>query len=328
MRHEGYEAAKGRRRKICRSFTCISPWTIFLRWFSGGKSRFSKTKFTERDWGKWKIAGDLDVETKIGMESASFAEDFSEIGKEASFNLGVGFGLIYLVRNELNKMVELRRKIESLLQQFQTEMEIQDDMPSTSSISSSLSKEIMYAEEHDHSDQFSLPDDHVKHPKISFRGEKSLRMDQLEAELEAEFDRLQLRMDGEFLYPEVNVEQNAAELNEFEEVGELQEFSKDEFGGVSPKDLERKLHRVLESRQQERIKELESGLEHAMQQLEEKETELSLWRDAGRLVARHLPAISTVLFQVKQSMEPEFGVRETAASVMRNSMYKHNIQTI
>lgn len=112
-----------------------------------------------------------------------------EIGKETSFNHGVGFGLIYLVRNELNKMVELRKRIESLLQHFQTEIENQDDrhlsMPSRSSISSSLAKaEIMYAEEH-HLNE-------VQQPEI---------MDQLEAELEAEFNRLQ--MDGELSHPEV-----------------------------------------------------------------------------------------------------------------------------
>lgn len=240
------------------------------------------------------------------MVSSSSREDSSvEIGKEASFNHGIGYGLIYLVRNELNKMVELRKRIESLLQHIQTEIENQDDrrlsIPSRSSISSSLAKacvqEIMYAEEH-----HSSPDD----VEIGFGREKCSRMDRLEAELEAEFNRLQ--MDGEFSHHEVNAEHNAPELSLnmcYKEGSELHEFSNDEFCGVSPRDLERRLHEVLELRQQERIRELESALDYAMQQLEEKETELSLWKDAARLVARRLPAFSSILIQ---SMKPEFEV--------------------
>lgn len=93
------------------------------------------------------------------------------------------------------------------------------------------------------------------------------------------------------------MEQNAAELS-LNACCEEHEYSMDEFHGVSPRELERKLYQVLEVRQQERIKELEAALLYAVQQLEEKEREVSLWRDAGRLVAQHLPAISTVLAQL------------------------------
>lgn len=77
---DGAAAAKDRRPRrrteICRSFTCISPSFIFRRWFSGGKSRFSRTEFAERNWGKGEIDADLDVQSEIGMVSPS-SEDFS-----------------------------------------------------------------------------------------------------------------------------------------------------------------------------------------------------------------------------------------------------------
>lgn len=98
------------------------------------------------------------------------------------------------------------------------------------------------------------------------------------------------------------------------------EFSGDEFHGVSPIDLERRLHEVLEARQQERIEELEAGLEYAMKQLEERERDLSLWRDTACVVARHLPSISSILVQVKQSMEPEFEGSERRTSLVFNSL--------
>lgn len=57
-----------------------------------------------------------------------------------------------------------------------------------------------------------------------------------------------------------------------------------EFHGVSARELERKLHELLETRQQERIAELESAIEEAEKKLQEKEMELQCWKEtqAGR----------------------------------------------
>ena len=54
----------------------MSPSFIFRRWFNGGKSRFLRTEFAERNWGKGEIDADLDVQSEIGMVSPS-SEDFS-----------------------------------------------------------------------------------------------------------------------------------------------------------------------------------------------------------------------------------------------------------
>lgn len=55
-----------------------------------------------------------------------------------------------------------------------------------------------------------------------------------------------------------------------------------DFYGVSPYELERKLHQVAETRQQERIAELESALEQAEKLLQEKEMEICWWKEHAK----------------------------------------------
>lgn len=57
-------------------------------------------------------------------------------------------------------------------------------------------------------------------------------------------------------------------------------------GGVSARELERRLHELLQSRHEARIAELESALERARRKLKEKEREASRWRDTAKLAAR------------------------------------------
>ena len=58
---------------------------------------------------------------------------------------------------------------------------------------------------------------------------------------------------------------------------------------VSPIELERKLHELLEARQQERILELEAALEITKRNLREKELEVSWWKDTARIISHHVP---------------------------------------
>lgn len=69
------------------------------------------------------------------------------------------------------------------------------------------------------------------------------------------------------------------------EVTDLQE-------GVLPTELERKLHELLEARQQEQIKELEGALECAKQEIIEKESEVSWWKETAKVISKHIPAHS------------------------------------
>ncbi|TVU27918.1 hypothetical protein EJB05_19420, partial [Eragrostis curvula] len=56
--------------------------------------------------------------------------------------------------------------------------------------------------------------------------------------------------------------------------------------GVSARELERRLHELLQSRHETRIAELEAALERARRKLKEKEREACRWRDTAKLAAR------------------------------------------
>ncbi|GJM87124.1 hypothetical protein PR202_ga03048 [Eleusine coracana subsp. coracana] len=57
-------------------------------------------------------------------------------------------------------------------------------------------------------------------------------------------------------------------------------------GGVSARELERRLHELLQSQHEARIAELESALDRARRKLKEKEREASRWRDTAKIAAR------------------------------------------
>jgi hypothetical protein len=71
-----------------------------------------------------------------------------------------------------------------------------------------------------------------------------------------------------------------------EEDEEEEVKSPPDHGGVSARELERRLHELLRSRHEARIAELESALERARRKLEEKEREACRWRDTAKVAAR------------------------------------------
>lgn len=66
----------------------------------------------------------------------------------------------------------------------------------------------------------------------------------------------------------------------------------DERYGVCPYELEKKLHELLEARQQDELLKLETALSRVERRLQEKETEVSWWKDAARLLAQRVPESS------------------------------------
>ncbi|KAM0918441.1 hypothetical protein ACQ4PT_008969 [Festuca glaucescens] len=56
-------------------------------------------------------------------------------------------------------------------------------------------------------------------------------------------------------------------------------------GGVSARALERRLHELLQRRQQDQIVQLEAALDGAQRRLQEREREVVWWRDAAKLVS-------------------------------------------
>lgn len=58
--------------------------------------------------------------------------------------------------------------------------------------------------------------------------------------------------------------------------------------GVPPYELERRLHELLEERQQEQIKELESALECAKGKIRKTELEVAWWKNTTHLISQHV----------------------------------------
>lgn len=81
------------------------------------------------------------------------------------------------------------------------------------------------------------------------------------------------------------------------EIIDPQEASDVSFG-VSPIELERRLHELLEARLQEQIIDLECALECARQKVIEKETEVTWWKDTARLISHHVPETSRFAFRL------------------------------
>ncbi|XP_073285280.1 protein POLARALIZATION DURING ASYMMETRIC DIVISION AND REDISTRIBUTION-like [Primulina huaijiensis] len=309
------QRCRKRRVRSCRSFaSCISPRLILSRWLNGGNSRGDKNEMG-KIWEMPKIGENFGVNRRrvngsmdFGRSPPSFAPKSSEeIGKEASFNLGVGFGLMFLIaasRNELNKMVNLHRQMQILFQSFRTEFQnnqekehCSDFMMASSFPNLSDIQEISYVEKTVCSQYLSSHN--FESPKVNFSSGQHIRensrgMDQIGDELEAELDRMQLQVDTEvpskyskLQHSERNVEDSAPEMSltsSFEDIGkqpyQLMMCNQDQFCGIDPFELERRLHQVLEARQQEEITELSH-------QLELKEAELSWWKDTVRLISQH-----------------------------------------
>ncbi|XP_059659138.1 protein POLAR-like 1 [Cornus florida] len=232
--------------------------------------------------------------------------------KEASFNLGAGFGLIYLIAtrtNELSKMMELRTQMEMLLQNVKEELQnLRTDILSKTSdpignngYSTIDAQESLYTNGNV-SLQNLTPLDNISDSEIPMLVNQSLNsdtsrqerrieeMDQLEAELEVELERLQRHLDTEAMLE--NSKQQRMEMP-FEDSAPEESFSGSaevldppeddtrEHWPVPPNELERRLHELLEARQQERIKELEAALECARLKLYE--------RDTARFISQRVP---------------------------------------
>lgn len=74
--------------------------------------------------------------------------------------------------------------------------------------------------------------------------------------------------------------------------------------GVCPYELERKLHELMETRQQKEIKELEIALDDAKQRLHLKEREASWWKDTAYIVSERIPEPSRITYSSRTHPYP------------------------
>lgn len=235
--------------------------------------------------------------------------------KADSMNIGIGFGLIYLfnsTKNELNKIIEIRREMEILLHnskmEFQNQRRIRSNHSDASNSRTKIShydsdcvEQFAYSTDIEEESEITCSHDHPLDCKLMKGNERNLEMNQLEAELEVELERLQFHLDSNVMlkYP---AQQDAEIMDGYSSGGGslstifAEVYNPDfcvttiENCGVPAEELRRRLHELLQTRQEERIKELESALESTMQKLEEKEKEVCWWRDTAKVISQHAPS--------------------------------------
>ncbi|KAK2392048.1 protein POLAR LOCALIZATION DURING ASYMMETRIC DIVISION AND REDISTRIBUTION [Trifolium repens] len=230
-------------------------------------------------------------------------------------------------------MVELRKEMEAILQNMKGEHQIKDVVvKSLKQCDDVLACSITDIQEVSCSN--SHPSVHSLKPyvqpelksnvvvsnrfldyNIGEQDECAEEMNELQAEFEYELQRLQLYLDGEDTFEDAQQERVEGAVNDSnvksdsssfgEIIMEPQEPSYDMSSGVSPIELERRLHELLEARLEERILELESALEYATQKLNEKEIRINWWEDTARHVPHHVPETSRFTFP----LDPEASLK-------------------
>ncbi|XVF89400.1 hypothetical protein PTKIN_Ptkin19aG0127200 [Pterospermum kingtungense] len=248
-----------------------------------------------------------------------FPDSLSErLRREADFNVGVGCCLVNLIvesKNELQKLTELRIQMESVLQKVKEELK-NNDLLVVKKLESNDGVEEGLGFNNNLSSNKVLFDRSLKFNDVPKQEDCLEGMDRLEAELEVELERLQFHLDTGKIstnHPQETIEEStvnsvtSARSNSIScgEVidptidGQEDDFS-DSHSGVPPYELERKLHELLETRQEQQIRELEAALVCARQEIREKEREISWWKDTALLMSRHANEPSRLNFQLGQ----------------------------
>ncbi|KAK6925107.1 hypothetical protein RJ641_009433 [Dillenia turbinata] len=224
-----------------------------------------------------------------------------------SFCFGVSVGVISAMltaKKEVEKVKELLKQTENLVQDLQDELEMKDSL--TVKELASEDCESQHTHEHNYlkSESFEnstekdfideLCSCHGKETNIKKSEDGLIHMSQIEAELEAELERLELNMK----VPSFNKRSsNLVELDS-DIVGDLvcgelrtdmvngraiaPDSDRDSSGtstvhtanyAVSPRELSLRLHEVIQSRLEERIEELETALQNSRKKLQHMESE-------------------------------------------------------
>ncbi|CAA6672255.1 unnamed protein product [Spirodela intermedia] len=200
----------------------------------------------------------------------------------------MGAGLVMLLTrssSEFRKMAALRKEMESLMEDCKTAIQKNSQNPNPNLTSCGGSDSRAETEQSNLTDDASHGGDAER-----WRRRRPLMREEMEAELESELELLHINLVKQEVSGEGSAPYGSSTAGlESEEQGEEEEEEEKaavEIAGVSPRALTRKLHELLERRQQERIEELESDLELARAKLREKEMEISLWRETARVVSQ------------------------------------------
>uniref|UniRef100_A0A0E0GE07 Uncharacterized protein n=1 Tax=Oryza nivara TaxID=4536 RepID=A0A0E0GE07_ORYNI len=242
----------------------------------------------------------------VGRQAVDRESPRSSLGKKAAeevspASLGLGASLVLLLSKsaaELNRMAELRAQMERLVLDTKEEEEARSsNHPNASDDHADITKEEPTAFSGGALSRCSrtaaAPGNAGHHAAVP--------MDQMEAELEAELTLLQCatpRRDRQLEIGDDEEESTDTHAATFADADDDTDGADDEEeeeeesgaaaqGGVSARELERRLHELLQWRHEERIAELETALERARKRLQEKEREVCWWRNTAKLVTRH-----------------------------------------
>ncbi|KAL5074447.1 hypothetical protein RYX36_013431 [Vicia faba] len=304
-----------------RSTKCFSPRRLLVSVLAALRPNKERRILKSRD----KVPP-----TPITIELKDREEESRQLDwNDTSFKLGVGCGLLYVIaatKNELSKMVELRKEMGIILQNMKGELQSKDVFLNRLKLCDDALAEISVTDVQ----EVSCSNSHLSVRSEKSYGQAELKGDagcdgfldydiceqdecaeeinELQAEFEYELQRLQLYLDGEAAFEEAqqqNVEvvvKDSSSKRESSNSGEItiehQEESYDISVGVPPVELERRLHELLEARLQERIIELESALEYATKKLNEKEIRSIWWEDTARHIPYHVPETSRFTFPI------------------------------
>ncbi|XP_027356570.1 protein POLAR LOCALIZATION DURING ASYMMETRIC DIVISION AND REDISTRIBUTION [Abrus precatorius] len=298
------------------STNCFSPRRL-VAWLLAALRSNKELRVLRRRQNEASDSDTLTNKLKCSDESRLLHEN------DTSFKLGVGCGLLYLIaasKNEVGKMVELRKEMEMLLQNVKGELQNKDALFKPLKHSDALAFSITDIQEVSSSNSHLSVHSHTPYIRpesegnvvhngflecnISEQDECAEEINELQAEFEVELQRLQMYLDGEAAFEDAQQERIDVEVtvkdaqakSHSSSLMEPQGASSDVSFGVPPVELERRLHELLEARLQERITELESALECTTQKLIEKEIEVTWWKDTARLISQHVPETSRFTF--------------------------------
>ncbi|CAO2818491.1 unnamed protein product [Amaranthus hypochondriacus] len=205
---------------------------------------------------------------------------------------------------EVEKLKDRLKESENLAQDLQEELEMKDSLTVKELVNDDDSQDIHEgSNSHEKMNLFSNQADSgvpIRYnDEESVSSEKIESLSKIEAELEAELERLELSMKGsqggksdafEESDQDVSAELVQGELNADLFGGKSSsEVTPDQGStprhvkeGVSPHELSLRLHEVIQSRLQQRIMELEAELIKSQKRIERLESEKNTWRDLSR----------------------------------------------
>lgn len=243
-----------------------------------------------------KVGFDSDLESneRTNLDEGRMSSDIPADSERnvSSFYFGMGVGLaLLLLQNAtgIREMVDLKTQMETLLRDIKQEVQRRDDTGGFSISEDNISLAASHCGETTSKANLPKPGGVECIGELNYEANDEnsigLTMNEMETELEAELERLQCNLDGNSLSllqcggDEVDCENTYSSDNYNEEEialrNEIQERN-----GVCAHELERKLHELLETRQEERILELESALLDSQKKFYEMEMELNLRRNA------------------------------------------------